>query len=193
MQLTDSYLINAPQERVWQALNDPDILARCIPGCEKLEKQSDTEFNAVVTTKVGTVKAKFNGSVSLEDLNPPHSYTMVGQGKGGPAGLAKVTANVDLKPQEGGTLLSYDAKATVSGKLAQIGARLIDSTAKRMAGEFFERFSKEVGEPAPATPEGAVAKPAAAPTSAATSGGGVSMWVWIAAAAALIALALAIL
>ena len=128
---------------VWDALNDPVALRQCIPGCETIERQSETELTATVTAKVGPVKAKFQGVVRLSDLDPPKSYRISGEGKGGAAGFAKGGAIVELVETEGGqaTLLSYAVDANVGGKLAQIGARLIDSTAKKLAGEFFETFA----------------------------------------------------
>lgn len=137
--------IGASVERVWEALNDPDILKQCIPGCQSLEKVSDTELTAVVALKIGPVKAKFNGSVELKDLNPPHSYSIVGEGKGGVAGFAKGGADVTLAEDgPGSTVLSYTAKADVGGKLAQLGSRLITSTSKKLAGQFFSSFNETV-------------------------------------------------
>lgn len=137
--------IEAPVEKVWAALNDPEILKACIPGCDSLEKTSDTELAAVVTLKVGPIKAKFNGEVQLTNLNPPHSYTIVGEGKGGIAGFAKGGADVTLK-EDGpdATILTYAAKADVGGKMAQLGSRLIASTSKKLAGEFFSTFNDQV-------------------------------------------------
>lgn len=137
--------IEAPVEKVWAALNDPEVLKACIPGCESLEKTSDTGLAAVVTLKVGPIKAKFNGEVQLTNLNPPHSYTIVGEGKGGIAGFAKGGADVTLK-EDGpdATILTYAAKADVGGKMAQLGSRLIASTSKKLAGEFFSTFNDQV-------------------------------------------------
>jgi carbon monoxide dehydrogenase subunit G len=148
MDMSGSHRIPAKRETVWQALNDPDVLRACIPGCESLEKTSDTEMTAAVTSKIGPVKAKFKGEVTLENMNPPESYTIVGEGKGGVAGFAKGSADVKLTEEGDETLLSYEAKAQVGGKLAQLGSRLIDSTAKKMAEEFFTKFSEMVGTPA---------------------------------------------
>jgi uncharacterized protein len=137
--------IEAPIDRVWAALNDVEILKACIPGCERLEKKSDTELEAVVTLKIGPIKAKFNGEVRLENLDPPHSYTITGEGKGGVAGFAKGGADVMLK-EDGPevTVLSYAAKADVGGKIAQLGSRLIASTTKKLAGQFFSEFNRQV-------------------------------------------------
>lgn len=145
MEMTGSHRIPARRETVWDALNDPEILRDCIPGCESLEKTSDTEMTAAVTSKIGPVKAKFKGAVTLENINPPESYTISGEGKGGVAGFAKGGADVKLTEDGDGTLLTYEAKAQVGGKLAQLGSRLIDSTAKKMAEDFFTKFSERVG------------------------------------------------
>lgn len=145
MDMTGEYRIPASREAVWQALNDPEVLKQCIPGCEEIDKKSDTEFSAKVTAKVGPVKAKFSGDVTLSDLDPPNGYTISGQGTGGAAGFAKGGAKVDLAEDGGETVLSYTVNATVGGKLAQIGSRLIDSTAKKMANQFFAKFTEMVG------------------------------------------------
>lgn len=145
MKMADSQRIVAPRETVWAALNDPEVLRLSIPGCEVLEKTSDTEMEATVRLKVGPVKASFAGKVTLEDLNPPESYRIVGEGSGGVAGFARGGAFVRLE-EEGPdiTLLHYEVDAQVGGKIAQLGSRLIDSTAKRLAGEFFKTFSETV-------------------------------------------------
>ena len=145
MELKGSFDLAAPKQQVWDALNDPEVLKGCIPGCEEIDKTSDTSFSAKVTAKVGPVKAKFTGDVTLSDLDPPNAYKISGEGKGGAAGFAKGGANVSLKDNDsGGTTLEYAVTAQVGGKLAQIGSRLIDSTAKKMAREFFETFGKMV-------------------------------------------------
>ncbi|WP_305987392.1 carbon monoxide dehydrogenase subunit G [Roseibium sp. MMSF_3544] len=144
MDMNGSHRIPAKREAVWEALNDPEILKACIPGCESLEKTSDTEMNAQVTTKIGPVKAKFKGAVTLENLKPPESYTITGEGKGGVAGFAKGSADISLAEEGDETVLTYEAMAQVGGKLAQLGSRLIDSTAKKMAGEFFDKFAELV-------------------------------------------------
>ncbi|MGL4196248.1 MAG: CoxG family protein [Allorhizobium sp.] len=137
--------MEAPVETVWRALNDPEILRRSIPGCESLEKTSDTQMTAKVVLKIGPIKAKFEGAVELQNLNPPHSYTIAGEGKGGLAGFAKGGADVTLTAEEdGATLLSYTVRAEVGGKIAQLGSRLIESTSKKLAGEFFSNFSAAV-------------------------------------------------
>ncbi|HTT97433.1 MAG TPA: carbon monoxide dehydrogenase subunit G, partial [Rhizomicrobium sp.] len=143
------YVIPAPAEAVWAALNDPEILKYCIPGCEEIDKTSPTDFVAVATLKIGPVKAKFRGKVALTDLNPPHRCKLVGEGQGGVAGFAKGEADVLLSAADDGTVLSYTAKATVGGKLAQIGQRLIDGAAKQIADDFFGRFTRALTEAAP--------------------------------------------
>lgn len=144
MDLTGETIIAAPRVRVWQALNDPDILKQAIPGCESVDKQSDTEFAAKVTAKIGPVKASFTGQVTLLDLDPPNGYRIQGEGKGGPAGFAKGGATVRLEDAPGGTKLLYTVDAQIGGKLAQIGSRLIDGAAKSLAGEFFQKFNELV-------------------------------------------------
>lgn len=145
MEMNGSHRIPAKRETVWEALNDPEILRACIPGCQSLERVSDTEMTAEVTSKIGPVKAKFKGAVTLLNINPPESYTISGEGKGGVAGFAKGSADVKLEEDGEETILTYDAKAQVGGKLAQLGSRLIDSTARKMAEEFFSKFSQMVG------------------------------------------------
>jgi hypothetical protein len=150
MDMTGEYRIPAPREKVWAALNDPETLKASLPGCESLEKVSETQFVATVVAKVGPVKAKFNGNVELLNLNPPESYTIAGEGKGGAAGFAKGGADVRLAEADAETtVLTYTARADVGGKLAQLGSRLIDGTAKKMADEFFENFRQQLTPPAP--------------------------------------------
>ena len=169
MDLTGEYRIPAPRQRVWEALNDPEILKAAIPGCEELVQKSPTELEAKVRAKVGPVSARFGGTVLLADLNPPESYTISGQGSGGAAGFAKGGAAVRLTEDGAVTVLRYEAKAEVGGKLAQIGSRLIQGTARKMANEFFGNFSRIVGAEvaaagaAEAAPAAAAAAPAAAP------------------------------
>lgn len=148
MDMKGEYRIPAKREAVWAALNNPDILRVCIPGCERLDKISDTELEADVTSKIGPVKAKFKGAVTLSDLNPPESYVISGEGKGGVAGFANGGATVHLAEDGSATVLTYEAQAKVGGKLAQLGSRLIDSTAKKMADQFFSEFSRVVEEQA---------------------------------------------
>ena len=144
MDMTGEYRIEAPRDRVWAALNDTEVLKESIPGCEELTKESDTAFSAKVKAKVGPVSAKFAGRVELTDIVAPVSYRISGEGQGGVAGFAKGGANVRLEEDGGATVLRYEVQASVGGKLAQIGSRLIDSTAKKMAGQFFEKFTEAV-------------------------------------------------
>ena len=137
MNLSGSRVIAADRQTVWAALNDPEVLKQCIPGCESIEKTSDTTLAAKVTAKIGPVKAKFTGEVTLSNMNPPESYTITGEGKGGPAGFAKGGADVHLVEESGDTTrLSYKVHANVGGKIAQLGARLVQGTARKMADEF---------------------------------------------------------
>lgn len=152
MDMTGSQRIGAPRDVVWAALNDPDVLKQCIPGCESMERIGDNGFKAKATLKIGPVKASFTGTVTLSDLIPPESYTIGGEGDGGVAGKAKGSASVRLEADgENATILHYDVKSQIAGKIAQLGSRLIDATAKKLAGEFFEKFGKVVAPP----PEGA--------------------------------------
>ena len=144
MELTGEYTIPAPREKVWQALNDPEVLAACIPGCEELEKVSDTAFTAKAKIKIGPVSVKFAGAVTLEDLDPPKGYSIVGEGKGGVAGFAKGGAKVTLDDVAGETVLHYIADAQVGGKLAQIGSRLIAGTARKLADRFFSALVETI-------------------------------------------------
>ncbi len=142
MELSDEIKIDAPKARVYAALNDPEILQRCIPGCEELIKHSDTELEAKVVLKVGPVKARFSGSVTLNTEGAPDAFSLTGQGNGGAAGHAKGGADVSLEEDGGTTLLKYTVKADVGGKIAQLGSRLIQSTAKKLAAKFFTSFAE---------------------------------------------------
>lgn len=142
MAMTGAIQLPAPRDRVWEKLNDPEVLKACIPGCEELEKTNDQGFRAVAKMKVGPVSARFRGNVTLSDLDPPHGYRISGEGEGGVAGFAKGGVKVDLADRDGGTLLSYQVDAQIGGKLAQLGQRLINGTAKRMADDFFARFAQ---------------------------------------------------
>ncbi len=138
--------INVPPSAVWDALNDPEVLRQSIPGCDSLEKVSDSEFTAKVTTKIGPIKAKFSGEVELGDLDPPNGYTLSGRGSGGAAGKAKGSARISLEATPLGTRLSYDVTADVSGKIAQLGARLLKGTATSLAEKFFANFNAIVSD-----------------------------------------------
>jgi hypothetical protein len=142
MDMKGESLIPVPRQAVWEALNDLDVLKAAIPGCDSINRLSPTEIEATVTAKIGPVKASFKGLVTLSDIDPPNGYTIRGEGKGGAAGFAKGGAKVRLTNAPGGTTLSYEVDASVGGKLAQIGARLIDSTAKKLADDFFEKFGQ---------------------------------------------------
>lgn len=199
MDMTGEFRIPAPREKVWEALNDPEILKASIPGCEELTKEGDDKMSAKVKAKVGPVSAKFAGKVTLSDINPPEGYKISGEGQGGVAGFAKGGAEVTLDEDGDHTILKYTANAQVGGKLAQIGSRLIDSTAKKMANEFFTNFVAQVApenageaeaviesdkgtevvkpdEPADTETETPAAEPAK-PASA--SEGGISPAIWI--------------
>ncbi len=174
MKMSGEKILNAPQARVWTALNDPDTLRQSIPGCESFQQQPDGSYRATVAAKIGPVQARFNGTVRLSDLNPPNGYTISGEGSGGAAGSAKGGAKVRLEPAAGGTRLTWNADAQISGKLAQIGSRLIESTANHMAGQFFDRFGQIIAGDTP--PE-------------ASAAGMVPPWIWLAGAAGAVALA----
>jgi hypothetical protein len=182
MDMTGEQRIKASKQAVWHALNDVEALRASIPGCEEVDKKSDTEFAAKVRLAVGPVKARFTGEVTLSDIDAPNGYTISGQGSGGAAGFGKGEAKVTLSEDGGETVVSYTAHATVGGKLAQIGQRLIDSTAKKLAGQFFENLSGYLdaqgagaGEEAPAAAAPQPA-PAAAQPAAAQAGGGQGMF-----------------
>jgi len=145
MKLTGSYKIPTDKQTVWNALNNPEILEKCIPGCEEFKKNSDTSFTATATNKIGPFNASFTGEVELQDLNPPNSYKLVGQGNS-PVGFSSGEAKVLLTEENGYTVLTYDVEANVGGKIAQVGGRLIDMTAKKMADIFFGKF-KEIISP----------------------------------------------
>ncbi len=168
MDMSGERRIPATRERVWEALNDPEILRLSIPGCQEIEKVSETEITAKVTTKIGPMSAKFSGKVELSDIDPPNGYTLSGEGQGGVAGFAKGSAKVRLQDDGGETLLKYDVNATVGGKMAQLGTRLIDTTTRKLTDQFFENFANAVVTPAEAPAE-------AAPAPA----GGIPQWAWV--------------
>ena len=145
MKLSGSYQINLEKQKVWEALNNPEILKQAIPGCEEFKKNSDTEFTAKATNKIGPFNASFTGDIELEDLDPPHSYKISGSGNS-PVGFASGEATVKLEDYENGTKLVYEVQANVGGKIAQVGSRLIDMTAKKMADIFFGKFSKLISK-----------------------------------------------
>ncbi len=149
MDMTGEYIIAAPRAKVWSALNDPEILKQCIPGCQEMLKTSDTQFAAKVQARVGPVSASFSGKVTLSDLDPPNGYRIVGEGTGGAAGFAKGGATVHLADEGAGTKLNYKVEAQIGGKLAQIGSRLIDGAARKMADDFFSNFATLVSAQPP--------------------------------------------
>lgn len=186
MNLSGEHYIPASRQSVWDALNDPEVLKACLPGCEALEKISDTDMTATITIKIGPVKATFNGAVTLSDLDPPNGYTLNGEGQGGTAGFASGIAKVNLVDGEhGGTQLTYSVEAKVGGKLAQIGSRLIDSVAKKLAGKFFETFVEivNVADKTGAADETALANSEeaspVAPTTSVAQTRGISTPVWV--------------
>lgn len=183
MDMTGEQIIPLPQQRVWEALNDPAILKACIPGCETMEKVSDSEYRVVMSASVGPVKARFNGKLLLSDLNPPNSYALAFEGSGGAAGFGKGSSTVTLSPADGGTRLSYTAHATVGGKLAQVGSRLIDGVARKMADDFFAKFNQAI-VPAPAA-TAAVRAPSSAPQKVQ-----IPVWAWVVGVIVLVLLAL---
>ena len=148
MEMTGEQLIQASQADTWAALNDPEMLKACVPGCESIERASDTEYVVQMTARVGPVSAKFKGKLNLSNMKPPHSYSIAFEGQGGVAGFAKGSADVSLTPDGHATKLGYKVKANVGGKLAQIGSRLVDAAANKVANDFFNAFNEKVGKPA---------------------------------------------
>ncbi len=197
MEMTGEYKIAAPRSKVWEALNDPETLAKCIPGCQELNKDSDTELSATVKSKVGPVSATFTGKVTISDIDPPNGYRISGEGSGGVAGFAKGGAEVKLADDGDDTVLTYVADAQVGGKLAQIGSRLIDSTAKKMAKEFFGKFAEEVADTAPESSEEddatatTLTEPQTSGTAAST--GGISPAIWVGGLIAVVVVVLLVL
>ena len=183
MEMSGEQRIALSQQRVWEALNDPEILKSCIPGCESIERVADNQYKVAMTAAVGPVKAKFTGKLTLADLDPPRAYSLAFEGSGGAAGFGKGSAQVTLAPEgSGGTVLRYKATASVGGKLAQIGSRLIDGVARKMADEFFERFNNAVAPAQPAAPMPEVALPAHRAT--------VPGWLWVIAGVLILLIAL---
>jgi len=189
MELTGTERIQAPREAVWQALNDPEVLKACIPGCESIEMLSPTEMKARVGLRLGPIKANFEGKVTLSDIDPPNGYTISGEGSGGAAGGAKGSAHVKLSEEAGATLLSYTVTSQVSGKIAQLGSRLIEGTAQKLAGDFFGKFNERVsaGTPAEAAAVAAEIETSPAFPGAAPKPAGTSQWLWFLGGAVLIA------
>ena len=184
MELSHTRLVPATPERVWEALNDPETLKACIPGCESFVREPDGSWSATVAVRIGPVSARFAGRVELADVNPPAGYTLKFTGQGGAAGFASGEAKVALTPAEGGTSLAYVAKAQIGGKLAQIGSRLVDGAAAKIADDFFARLAERLGPP-PAEAAEAAAEAALEPETA-----GSGRWVRYAAIAVIVALIL---
>jgi hypothetical protein len=172
MKLTGEQKLALPRDRVWQALNDPEILKRCVPGCDTFEPDGPNRYNVGMSLAVGPVKARFRGKLTLADIVPPQSYSLTFEGSGGAAGFGKGSANVKLTDIDGGTLLAYDMDAQVGGKLAQVGTRLIDGVSRKIADEFFTRFARAVStgvdQEAPAAAVSAPASAAVAPAAVAS-------------------------
>ena len=187
MEIKGEYRIAASREKVFAALNDVAVLQACIPGCESLEKTSDTEMKAKVRMRIGPVSASFTGKVTLSDLDPPNGYKISGEGQGGAAGFAKGGAVVTLREDGAETVLSYNVDAQVGGKIAQVGARLIDGTARKLADEFFSKFATMVGGPPPDEAT-AAASPAVAPAASAAAQRGFKHWIVIGVGAAVLVL-----
>jgi carbon monoxide dehydrogenase subunit G len=183
MEMSNSQSVPVSQQKTWESLNDPETLKACIAGCESVAKLSDTEYEMAVTVRVGPVSAKFKGKMSLADLNPPHSYSLVFEGQGGAAGFAKGNAKVSLSPDGTGTRINYTVAAQVGGKLAQVGSRLIDGAAKKMADDFFAAFVASLGG-TPQTPT----QPLSAWPSAGAAWSRKYKWAWIVLALAAVAM-----
>jgi uncharacterized protein len=172
MEMQGSRQLAATQQEAWDALNDPEVLRACIPGCDKVERVGDDRFTLAMSVKIGPVAAKFTGKIQLSDVQPPESYTLAFEGQGGPAGFGRGTSKVRLTPNAQGCELSYTVNAQVGGKIAQVGQRLIDGVARSMAEDFFQRFDAEMQKRHPAAaPAPAAAAPAATP--------GIPAWVWV--------------
>ena len=190
MEMQGSRQLAITQQQAWDALNDPAVLKTCIPGCDKVEPTSENQYSIGMALKIGPVAAKFSGKIALSDINPPQSYTISFEGQGGPAGFGKGSAKVQLAPNDRGTELRYNVQASVGGKIAQLGQRLIDGAAKSMAEDFFKRFdgAMQLRHPdayAAQAQADAAAGVAAAPAAAPSAGPmGLPLWVWIAAGAA---------
>jgi uncharacterized protein len=146
MEMSAEQLIPASQQQTWEALNDPAMLKQCVPGCESIDLIAENQYQVLMVARVGPVSAKFKGKLTLSDIQPPNSYSISFEGQGGPAGFAKGGAHVRLSPEGGATKLAYDVKANVGGKLAQIGSRLVDAAARKVADDFFRNFNQKVGE-----------------------------------------------
>jgi carbon monoxide dehydrogenase subunit G len=182
MEMQGNRLLAITQQQAWDALNDPEVLKTCIAGCDKVERSGENQFVVGVAIKIGPVSAKFSGKIALADMAPPHSYTLSFEGQGGPAGFGKGSAKVQLTPASGGTELSYSVQASVGGKIAQLGQRLIDGVAKSMAEDFFKRFDQEMQRQ---YPPAAVPATPVVQANASDTGFKLPVWGWVAGAAVL--------
>jgi carbon monoxide dehydrogenase subunit G len=184
MEMQGSRHLAVTQQQAWEALNDPQVLKACIPGCDKVEPSGDNQYAVAMAVKVGPVAARFTGRITLADVLPPNSYTIAFEGQGGPAGFGKGTAKVALAPpvEGSGCELSYTAQAQVGGKIAQVGQRLVDGVARQMAEDFFRRFDAEMQEryPAPYAAAAQAAQDAAPSTTAALPARRMPVWAWVA-------------
>ena len=185
MDMQASRQLAVTQQQAWDALNDPEVLKVCIPGCDKVEATGPDQFAVGVALKIGPVSAKFAGKITLGEMNPPNSYTLTFDGQGGAAGFGKGSAKVALTPNEGGCELAYTVHAQVGGKVAQLGQRLVDGAAKSMAEDFFKRFDDEMQRRYP--PVAVAVAAVAEPEAVAATGAKVPVWVWVAGVAALAA------
>ena len=185
MDMQGSRQLAVTQQQAWDALNDPEVLKVCIPGCEKIEATGENQYAVTNAIKIGPVAARFNGKIRLTDIDAPNGYSLLFDGQAGAAGFGKGTAKVSLTPQGDGCELAYSVNAQVGGKIAQVGQRLIDGVAKSMAEDFFKRFDEEMQRrfPAPVIPEESTAS--ATPASAQSASKPLPWWVWVAAAAVL--------
>jgi len=185
MDMQASRQLAVTQQQAWDALNDPEVLKLCIPGCDRVEATGPDQFAVGVALKIGPVSAKFAGKITLSEMHPPNSYTLTFDGQGGAAGFGKGSAKVLLTPNEGGCELAYTVHAQVGGKVAQLGQRLVDGAAKSMAEDFFKRFDDEMQRRYP--PAAVAVAPAAEPEAVAETGPKVPVWVWVAGVAVLAA------
>ena len=188
MEMQGSRALAITQQQAWDALNDPAVLKTCIPGCDKVDATGGNQYAVGVSVKIGPVAAKFNGKIALSDINPPNSYTITFDGQGGAAGFGKGTSQVRLSPPEEGQgcVLAYSVQASVGGKIAQMGQRLIDGVAKSMAEDFFKRFDEEMQRQHPQAYTAAAAPDTTAPSGGSASGG-IPVWAWVAGAVVVLA------
>jgi len=193
MEMENERRLPLPRDTVWEALNDPDVLQACIPGCEAFDKADENTYDAVVSAKVGPVKARFKGRLTLDDIQPPESYSMSFEGKGGQAGFVKGSASVRLDEEEGGCRVGYSAKATLGGKLAQLGSRLVDGAAHKTANDFFDNFVEHMGGGTEEAAAGEGAESAEGQGQASAAASGRNVWPWVVAAGVLVLIAIAVL